>query len=102
MPMSEADVFPMFPASKAIEQYRGTPLQRMLGATFRKVTGQVDQSVRFSLGSLDRVLSFRPFAPGDAARRAGARGAAGPVDQDCAVALTGSPTGVSDELLRTA
>ena len=65
MPMSEADVFTMFVASKAIEQYRGTPLQRMLEATFRKVTGQLDQSVRFSLGSLDGLLSFRPFAPGD-------------------------------------
>ncbi len=66
MPMSEADVFTMFVASKAIEQYRGTPLQRMLEATFRKVTGQLDQSVRYSLGSLEGLLSFRPFAPGDA------------------------------------
>jgi len=66
MPISEADTFALFIASKAIEQYRGTPLQRMLEATFRKVTGQLDQSVRFSLGSLNGVLSFRPFAPGDA------------------------------------
>ena len=66
MPMSEADTFALFIASKAIEQYRGTPLQKMLEATFRKLTGQLDQSVRFSLGSLDGVLSFRPFAPGDA------------------------------------
>src|ERR1039458_4655290 len=66
MPMSEADTFALFIASKAIEQYRGTPLQQMLEATFRKLTGQLDQSVRFSLGSLDGVLSFRPFAPGDA------------------------------------
>jgi len=66
MPISEADTFALFIASKAIEQYRGTPLQKMLEATFRKLTGQLDQSVRFSLGSLDGVLSFRPFAPGDA------------------------------------
>ncbi|HOX56167.1 MAG TPA: WYL domain-containing transcriptional regulator [Candidatus Paceibacterota bacterium] len=66
MPMSEADVFTMFVASKAIEQYRGTPWQRMLEVTFRKVTGQLDQSVRYSLGSMDGLLSFRPFAPGDA------------------------------------
>ena len=66
MPMSEADVFTMFVASKAIEQYRGTPWQRMLEVTFRKVTGQLDQTVRFSLGNLDGLLSFRPFAPGDA------------------------------------
>src|SRR5882724_7922154 len=66
MPMSEADTFALFIASKAIEQYRGTPLQKMLEATFRKLTGQLDQSVKFSLGGLDGVLSFRPFAPGDA------------------------------------
>ncbi len=39
VPMSEADVFTMFVAKKAIEQYRGTPLQKMLEATFRKVMG---------------------------------------------------------------
>jgi proteasome accessory factor B len=65
MPMSEADVFTMFVANKAIEQYHGTPLQRMLETTFRKLTGQLDASLRFSLGGLDGVLSFRPFAPGD-------------------------------------
>lgn len=65
MPMSEADVFTLFVASKAIEQYRGTPLQKMLETTFRKLTGQLDGSLRFSLGSMDGVLSFRPFAPGD-------------------------------------
>src|ERR1044071_6587196 len=66
VPVSEADTFALFIASKAIEQYRGTPLQKMMEATFRKLTGQLDQSVRFSLGSLDGVFSFRPFAPGDA------------------------------------
>jgi predicted DNA-binding transcriptional regulator YafY len=38
--VTEADTFALFIASKAIEQYRGTPLQRMLEATFRKLTGQ--------------------------------------------------------------
>ncbi len=66
MPISEADTFALFIASKAIAQYRGTPLQQMLESTFRKLTGQLDQSARYSLGSLDGVLSFRPFAPGDA------------------------------------
>jgi proteasome accessory factor B len=66
MPMSEADTFALFIANKAIEQYRGTPLQQMLEATFRKLTGQLDEGMRFSLGNLDGVLSFRPFAPGDA------------------------------------
>src|SRR5512140_3124873 len=66
MPMSEADIFTMFVAHKAIEQYRGTPLQKMLETTFRKLTGQLDASLRFTLGGMDGVLSFRPFAPGDA------------------------------------
>ena len=65
VPMSEADIFTMFVANKAIEQYRGTPLQKMLETTFRKLTGQLDASLRFSLGSMDGMLSFRPFAPGD-------------------------------------
>lgn len=66
MPMSESDVFTMFVAHRAIEQYHGTPLQKMLETTFRKLTGQLDASQRFSLGGVDGMLSFRPFAPGDA------------------------------------
>ena len=66
VPMSEADVFTMFVAKKAIEQYHGTPLQKMLEATFRKIMGQLDQSARFILGDMEGALSFRPFAPGDA------------------------------------
>src|SRR5438876_418756 len=38
----------------------------VLEAAFRKMTAQLDDSVRFSLGNLDEVLSIRPFAPGDA------------------------------------
>jgi proteasome accessory factor B len=35
-------------------------------AAFRKLTRQLDTKARFTLGSLDEALSFRPFAPGDA------------------------------------
>lgn len=66
MPMSEADIFTMFVANRAIEQYHGTPLQKMLETTFRKLTGQLDAGLKFSLGSMDGAISFRPFAPGDA------------------------------------
>ena len=66
LPMSEADVFALFVASKAIEQYRGTPFQRLLDTAFRRLTGRLDESVKFSMGSLDQVVSFHPFAPGDA------------------------------------
>jgi predicted DNA-binding transcriptional regulator YafY len=66
LPMSEADVFGLFVANKAIEQYKGTPFQRLLDQAFRRLTGRLDETVRFSMGSLDRGISFRPFAPGDA------------------------------------
>jgi proteasome accessory factor B len=66
LPMSEADVFALYVASKAIEQYKGTPFQRLLETAFRRLTGRLDESVKFSMGSLDQVISFRPFAPGDA------------------------------------
>ncbi|HRT57418.1 MAG TPA: transcriptional regulator [Candidatus Paceibacterota bacterium] len=66
LPMSEAETFALLVAHKAIAQYHGTPFQRPLEAAFRRLTGQLDQTVRFSLGSLDEVLSFRPFAPMDA------------------------------------
>jgi hypothetical protein len=32
---------------------------------FQKLAGQLDQSARFTLGSLDEALSFRPLAPED-------------------------------------
>ncbi|MFO1478039.1 MAG: WYL domain-containing protein [Verrucomicrobiota bacterium] len=66
LPMSEAEVFALFVAGKAIEQYRGTPFQRLLETAFRRLTGRLDENVKFSMGSLDSVISFRPFAPGDA------------------------------------
>ena len=44
----------------------GTPFQKPLEAAFRRLTGQLDQTVRFSMGNVEQVLSFRPFAPDDA------------------------------------
>ena len=41
MPMSEADVFALFVANKSIEQYHGTPFQRLLETAFRRLTGAV-------------------------------------------------------------
>ncbi len=66
LPISEAEVFSLLVAHKAIAQYHGTPFERPLEMAFRKLTGQLDRSVQFSLGNLDEVLSFRPFAPEDA------------------------------------
>ena len=36
-----------------------------LPCAFRRLTGQLDSSTKYSLGSLDEALSFRPFAPED-------------------------------------
>jgi proteasome accessory factor B len=66
LPISEAEVFALLVAHKAIAQYHGTPFARPLEMAFRKLTGQLDRSVQFSLGNLEEVLSFRPFAPEDA------------------------------------
>ena len=65
MPFTEAEVFAMLVAHKAIAQYRGTPFEHPLTLAFRKLTGQLDSSARYSLGNLDETLSFRPFAPED-------------------------------------
>jgi proteasome accessory factor B len=66
LPITEAEVFALLVAHKAIAQYHGTPFERPLEMAFRKLTGQLDRTVEFSVGNLDEVLSFRPFAPGDA------------------------------------
>ena len=63
--ITEAEMFALLVAQKAIAQYQGTPFHQPLAAAFRKITGQLDRRLRFSLGSLDDVLSFRPFAPED-------------------------------------
>jgi proteasome accessory factor B len=63
-------VFALLVASKAIAQYHGTPFEQPLLGAFRRLTGQLDQTVKYSLGSLDGALSFHPFAPEDADLRA--------------------------------
>ena len=64
--VTEAEMFALLVAHKAIAQYHGTPFQQPLETAFRKLTGQLDQSVGFTMRNLDDVLSFRPFAPEDA------------------------------------
>jgi proteasome accessory factor B len=65
VPMTEREMWHLFIASQAIEQYRGTPLRSALEATFRKLAGQLDDSFRFSVGGMERILSIQPFAPGN-------------------------------------
>jgi proteasome accessory factor B len=63
LPMTEAEMFALLVAHKAIAQYQGTPFQQPLAAAFRKLTGQLDGTARYTLHNLDEALSFRPFAP---------------------------------------
>jgi predicted DNA-binding transcriptional regulator YafY len=63
VPTTEADVFALMVAHKAILQYRGTPFEHLLEGAFRKLTGQLDTKSSFSMGGLDQAFSFRPFAP---------------------------------------
>ena len=65
VPMTEREMWHLFIASQAIEQYRGTPLRSALEATFRKLAGQLDDSFRFSVGGMERVLSIQTTAPGN-------------------------------------
>ncbi len=66
LPITEAEVFALMVAQKAIAQYHGTPFQRPLEQAFRKLTGQLDRQGAYLLGQLDKGLSFHPFAPEDA------------------------------------
>lgn len=65
LPITEAEIFALMVAQKAIAQYHGTPFQKPLETAFRKLTGQLSHDVRFSLGNTEDAVSFRPFAPDD-------------------------------------
>ncbi len=64
--VTEAEVFALLVAQKAIAQYRGTPFQKPLQSAYQKLTSQLDQSARITVSNLDEALSFRPLAPEDA------------------------------------
>lgn len=61
--ITEAEMFAMLVAHKAVEQYSGTPFHKPLQMAFRKLTGQLDDKERYTLHDRDEVVSFRPFAP---------------------------------------
>jgi proteasome accessory factor B len=65
MPFSEAEIFALLVAHKAVAQYRGTPFEQPLAIAFKRLTGQLDSSQKYILSNLDEALSFRPFAPED-------------------------------------
>jgi proteasome accessory factor B len=61
--VTEADMFALLVAHKAVEQYSGTPFYKPLQMAFQKLTGQLNSTERYSLQDYEGVLSFRPFAP---------------------------------------
>src|SRR6267142_6627019 len=61
--ITEAEMFSLLVAHKAIEQYQNTPFHQPLQMAFQKLTSQLDRKVRFSLQDYESALSFRPFAP---------------------------------------
>jgi proteasome accessory factor B len=69
VPVTEKELFALCVAHKAIEQYQGTALEQPLEMAFQKCLGRLDDQERFTLQSLNDVLSFRPFAPEDAELR---------------------------------
>jgi proteasome accessory factor B len=66
VPLSEREMVWLFLAQKGIEQYRGSSIHSVLETAFSKMTAGLDDSVKFSMGNLDEVISIRPFGPGDA------------------------------------
>jgi predicted DNA-binding transcriptional regulator YafY len=63
VPVTEAELFALLVAHKAVSQYRGTPFEQPLHTAFAKLTGQLDGNRSFSMENLQQALSFRPFAP---------------------------------------
>lgn len=66
LPLTEKETVGLFMAQKSIEQYKGTALEPVLAGAFRKMMAGLDDSVKYSLGNLEEVVSIRPLAPGDA------------------------------------
>ena len=66
LPVTEAEIFALLVAHKAIAQYQGTPFEQPLQVAFSKLTGQLNDQNALSLGNLEQALSFHPFAPDEA------------------------------------
>ena len=63
VPLTEAELFALLVAHKAVSQYQGTPYERPLGAAFDKLTARLDGRSSITMSNLEQALSFRPFAP---------------------------------------
>jgi predicted DNA-binding transcriptional regulator YafY len=63
--LTEAEMFGLLVAHKAIAQYRGTPYHQPLQVAFQKLAERLNSQERYSLEDFNEALSFRPFAPED-------------------------------------
>ncbi|HVV00257.1 MAG TPA: WYL domain-containing protein, partial [Verrucomicrobiae bacterium] len=61
--LTQADIFAILIAQKAVAQYRGTSFGQPLAAAFNKLIGQLDHRELHGIANLGGVISFRPFAP---------------------------------------
>jgi predicted DNA-binding transcriptional regulator YafY len=60
--VTEGELFSLVVAYKAVALFQRTPFKAPLETAFQKLAGQRHDH-QFSLGSVDRMVSFRPFAP---------------------------------------
>ena len=63
--ITEAEMYALLVAHKAIAQYHGTPFHQPLQMAFQKLTGQLENRELNSVTNLGDAVSFRPFAPED-------------------------------------
>lgn len=61
--VSEAELFSILVAAKALAQYRGTPWHEPLQRAFRKMAGSLDSKERVHLQELDSALDIRLSGP---------------------------------------
>jgi predicted DNA-binding transcriptional regulator YafY len=61
--LTEAEIFAMLVAHKAVAQYQGTPFEQPLAAAFERICATLNDEDRYSVTQLKDVLSFRPFGP---------------------------------------
>ena len=62
---SEAELFALLVAHKAIALYSNTPFQKPLASAFRRLIARLDSSAQYALTTLEQGFAFRPFAPED-------------------------------------
>lgn len=63
--VTEAEIFAMLVADKAIAQYQGTPFQIPLQNAFQKLARHLNTEKQYWVDNLSEAVSFRPFAPDD-------------------------------------